>query len=194
MDNVEQIEAGLLNVGYVDAGPADGPAVLLLHGWPYDIHSYEEVAPLLASKGYRVIVPYLRGYGTTRFLSSETFRNAQQSAVALDIVKLMLRHKVEIGHARILVMGLTFKENCPDIRNTKVVDLVKELISLAGEVENLAAQYCAALALGDVRILDEADMCPVLDKFRTYGKQDAADSGLTVGGTLRDAAPKGSRP
>jgi pimeloyl-ACP methyl ester carboxylesterase len=86
---IKQIDAGVLNIGYVEMGPAGGSPVVLLHGWPYDIHSYEEVAPLLASKGYRVIVPYLRGYGTTRFLSSETFRNAQQSAVALDIVKLM---------------------------------------------------------------------------------------------------------
>ncbi len=73
--SLKQIDAGLLNVGYAEAGPADGPAVILLHGWPYDIHSYVDVAPLLASAGYRVIVPYLRGYGTTRFLSSETFRN-----------------------------------------------------------------------------------------------------------------------
>jgi alpha/beta hydrolase fold len=71
----KQMDAGLLNVGYAEAGPARGPAVILLHGWPYDIHSYSDVAPLLASKGYRVIVPFLRGYGTTRFLSNETFRN-----------------------------------------------------------------------------------------------------------------------
>ena len=70
--SMKQIEAGVLNVGYAEAGPADGPAVVLLHGWPYDIHSYVDVAPLLASAGYRVIVPYLRGYGTTRFLSERT--------------------------------------------------------------------------------------------------------------------------
>ena len=75
--SLKQIDAGVLNVGYAEAGPADGPAVILLHGWPYDIHSFVDVAPLLASAGYRVIVPYLRGYGTTRFLSSETFRNGQ---------------------------------------------------------------------------------------------------------------------
>ena len=86
--SLKQIDAGLLNVGYAEAGPADGPAVILLHGWPYDIHSYVDVAPLLASAGYRVIVPYLRGYGTTRFLSSETFRNGQQSVVAVDIIAL----------------------------------------------------------------------------------------------------------
>ena len=74
---LKQIDAGVLNVGYAEGGPGDGPAVILLHGWPYDIHSYADVAPLLAQAGYRVIVPYLRGYGTTRFLSSETFRNGQ---------------------------------------------------------------------------------------------------------------------
>jgi pimeloyl-ACP methyl ester carboxylesterase len=87
--SVKQIDAGLLNVGYAEDGPSGGPAILLLHGWPYDIHSYVDVAPLLASAGYRVIVPYLRGYGTTRFRSSDTFRNGQQSAVALDIIALM---------------------------------------------------------------------------------------------------------
>ena len=82
---LKQIDAGVLNVGYAEAGPADGPAVMLLHGWPYDIHSYVDVAPVLAAAGYRVIVPYLRGYGTTRFLSSETLRNGQPSALAVDI-------------------------------------------------------------------------------------------------------------
>jgi pimeloyl-ACP methyl ester carboxylesterase len=92
---LKQIDAGLLNVGYAEAGPADGPPVLLLHGWPYDIYSFVDVTPLLASAGYRVIVPYLRGYGTTRFLSSETFRNGQPSAVALDIVALMDALKIQ---------------------------------------------------------------------------------------------------
>ena len=93
--SLKQIDAGLLNVGYAEAGPANGPAVILLHGWPYDIHSYVDVAPLLASAGYRVIVPYLRGYGSTRFLSSETFRNGQPSAVAVDIIALMDALKIE---------------------------------------------------------------------------------------------------
>lgn len=85
----KQIDAGVLNIGYADVGPRGGAAVVLLHGWPYDIHSFVDVAPMLAAAGFRVIVPYLRGYGTTRFLSSETFRNAQQSAVALDVIALM---------------------------------------------------------------------------------------------------------
>ena len=85
----KQIDAGVLNVGYIEDGPADGPAVMLLHGWPYDIYSYVDVAPLLAQAGYHVIVPYLRGYGSTRFLSSETFRNGQPAALALDSIALM---------------------------------------------------------------------------------------------------------
>ncbi|MGB3329745.1 MAG: alpha/beta hydrolase [Thermomicrobiales bacterium] len=87
--SLKEIDAGVLRVGYAEDGPADGPPVLLLHGWPYDIHSYVDVAPILAAAGYRVIVPYLRGYGTTRFLRSDAFRNGQQTAVAADIVALM---------------------------------------------------------------------------------------------------------
>jgi pimeloyl-ACP methyl ester carboxylesterase len=86
---LQRVDAGVLNVGYAEAGPADGPAVLLLHGWPYDIHSFVEVAPLLAAAGYRVIMPYLRGYGTTGFLSGETLRNGQQSVLARDAIALM---------------------------------------------------------------------------------------------------------
>lgn len=93
--SLKQIDAGVLNVGYAEAGPADGPVVFLLHGWPYDIHTYVDVAPLLASAGYRVIVPHLRGYGTTRFLSSDTVRNGQQSAIAVDIIALMDALKID---------------------------------------------------------------------------------------------------
>jgi pimeloyl-ACP methyl ester carboxylesterase len=93
--SLKQIDAGVLNIGYAESGPADGPAVILLHGWPYDIHSYADVAPLLASAGYRVIVPYLRGYGTTRFLSSATPRNGQQSVLAVDVVALMDALQIE---------------------------------------------------------------------------------------------------
>jgi len=87
--SLRQVDAGELNVGYAEAGPAGGPVVILLHGWPYDIHSFVDVAPMLAAAGYRVVVPHLRGHGTTRFLSAQTFRNAQQAVVALDIVALM---------------------------------------------------------------------------------------------------------
>jgi hypothetical protein len=92
---LKQIDAGVLNVGYAETGSPNGPAVILLHGWPYDIHSYVDVAPLLASAGYRVIIPYLRGYGTTRFLSGETVRNGQPSVVAVDIIALMDALQVE---------------------------------------------------------------------------------------------------
>jgi pimeloyl-ACP methyl ester carboxylesterase len=92
---VEQIDAGVLNVGYVESGPAAGPAVVLLHGWPYDIHSYVDVAPVLASAGYRVIVPYVRGYGTTRFLSDERLRNGEQAALAVDVTALMDALEIE---------------------------------------------------------------------------------------------------
>jgi pimeloyl-ACP methyl ester carboxylesterase len=93
--SLKQINAGTLNVGYAEVGPADGPAVILLHGWPYDIYSFVDVAPLLAAVGYRVIVPYLRGYGPTRFLSRDTMRNGQQSAVAVDLIALMDALKIE---------------------------------------------------------------------------------------------------
>jgi pimeloyl-ACP methyl ester carboxylesterase len=86
---LKQINAGVLSVGYAEEGPVNGPPVILLHGWPYDIHSYAEPTAILVAKGYRVIVPYLRGYGTTRFLSDQTFRNGQQSALAVDVISLM---------------------------------------------------------------------------------------------------------
>jgi pimeloyl-ACP methyl ester carboxylesterase len=92
---LKQINAGILNVGYAEAGPASGPVVILLHGWPYDIYSFVDVTPSLALAGYRVIVPYLRGYGTTRFLSDETIRNGQQSVVAVDVIALMDALKIE---------------------------------------------------------------------------------------------------
>jgi pimeloyl-ACP methyl ester carboxylesterase len=92
---VQQIEAGLLDVGYVEAGPEQGQPVILLHGWPYDIHSYADVAPALTAAGYRVIVPFLRGYGTTRFLSDETVRNGQQSVLAVDVIALMDELRIE---------------------------------------------------------------------------------------------------
>src|SRR5262245_52335704 len=86
---LKQVDAGVLNVGYAEAGPADGPAVILLHGWPYDIYAFVDVVPALASAGFRVIAPWLRGYGTTRFLSGDTPRNGQQGALATDVIALM---------------------------------------------------------------------------------------------------------
>jgi pimeloyl-ACP methyl ester carboxylesterase len=117
---LKQIDAGLLDVGYAEAGPADGPVVILLHGWPYDIHSFVDVAPLLASAGYRVIIPYMRGHGTTRFLSSATFRNAQQSAVAVDVIALMDALKIhkatiagyDLGGRSACIVAALWPERC----------------------------------------------------------------------------------
>jgi pimeloyl-ACP methyl ester carboxylesterase len=117
---LKQVRAGVLNIGYAEAGPAGGRPVILLHGWPYDIHSFVDVAPLLAAAGYRVIVPYLRGYGTTRFLSPETFRNAQPAAVALDIIALMDALKItkpvfgafDWGARTANIIGALWPERC----------------------------------------------------------------------------------
>jgi pimeloyl-ACP methyl ester carboxylesterase len=133
---LKQINAGVLNIGYAEVGPADGPAVILLHGWPYDIHSYVDVAPLLARAGYRVIVPYLRGYGTTRFLSSETFRNAQQSAVALDVIALMDALKIE----KAILGGFDWGARTVDIIAALWPERCKALVSVSGYlITNLKA-------------------------------------------------------
>jgi pimeloyl-ACP methyl ester carboxylesterase len=126
--SLKQIDAGLLNVGYAEAGPADGSAVILLHGWPYDIYSFVDVAPLLASAGYRVIVPYLRGYGTTRFLSSETFRNAQQSAVALDIIALMDALKIQ----KAIIAGFDWGARTADVMAVLWPERCKAIVSVSG--------------------------------------------------------------
>jgi pimeloyl-ACP methyl ester carboxylesterase len=125
---LKQIDAGLLNVGYAEEGPANGRAVILLHGWPYDIYSFVEVAPLLASAGYRVIVPFLRGYGTTRFLSSETFRNGQQSAVALDTIALMDALKIE----KAVIAGFDWGARSADVIAALWPERCKALVSVSG--------------------------------------------------------------
>ena len=125
---VKQIDAGLLNVGYVEAGPADGLAVMLLHGWPYDIHSYADVAPLLAAEGYRVIAPHLRGHGTTHFLSEKTFRNGQQSALALDAVALM--DALDVDEA--IVAGFDWGARTADIVAALWPERCKGLVSVSG--------------------------------------------------------------
>ena len=127
-DVLKQIDAGVLNVGYAEAGPAGGPPVMLLHGWPYDIHSYSDVAPLLASKGYRVIVPFLRGYGTTRFLSNETFRNGQQSALAVDIIALMDALEIE----KAVVGGFDWGARTANIMAALWPERCKALVSVSG--------------------------------------------------------------
>jgi pimeloyl-ACP methyl ester carboxylesterase len=125
---MKQIDAGVLDIGYAEAGPADGPPVLLLHGWPYDIHSYVDVAPLLASAGYRVIVPYLRGYGTTRFLSSDTARNGQPSVLAIDTVALMDALKIETA----TIAGFDWGARTADIVAALWPERCKALVSVSG--------------------------------------------------------------
>ena len=125
---VKQIDAGLLNVGYAEDGPSDGKPVVLLHGWPYDIHSFVDVAPVLASKGYRVIVPYLRGYGSTRFLASDTFRNGQQSVVALDIIALMDALKIQ----KATVAGFDWGARTADIMAVLWPERCKGLVPVGG--------------------------------------------------------------
>src|SRR5579871_1572368 len=126
--SLKQIEAGLLNVAYAEAGPAEGKPVLLLHGWPYDIHSFVEVAPLLAAAGYRVIVPYLRGYGPTRFLSSQTFRNGQPSAVAVDIISLMDALKIE----KAVIAGFDWGARTANIMAALWPERCKAMVSVSG--------------------------------------------------------------
>jgi len=125
---VRQIDAGLLSVGYAEVGPPQGRAVFLLHGWPYDIHSFVEVAPLLESKGYRVIVPYLRGYGTTRFLSLETMRNGQPSAVAVDLIALLDALKIE----KAIIAGFDWGARTADIVAALWPARCQALVSVSG--------------------------------------------------------------
>jgi len=126
--SLKQIEAGALNVGYAEAGPTNGPPVFLLHGWPYDIHCYVDVAPLLASAGYRAIVPYLRGYGTTRFLSSATPRNGQPSAIAVDMIDLMDALKIE----KAIIAGCDWGARTANIMAALWPERCKAMVSVSG--------------------------------------------------------------
>jgi pimeloyl-ACP methyl ester carboxylesterase len=125
---LKQVDAGVLNVGYAEAGPTDGPAVVLLHGWPYDILSYVEVVPLLAAAGYRAIVPYLRGFGTTRFLSDATFRNGEQAALAVDVIALMDALAIE----RAILAGLDWGARTADIVAALWPERCTGLVSVSG--------------------------------------------------------------
>jgi len=125
---LKQIDAGMLNVGFAEAGPADGRVVLLLHGWPYDIHTYVDVAPLLAAQGYRVIIPYLRGHGTTRFLRENTVRNGQPSVVAVDAVALM----DALGIEQAVLAGCDWGARTADIVAALWPERCKALVSVSG--------------------------------------------------------------
>ena len=125
---LKQIDAGGLNVGYAEAGPAEGPVVILLHGWPYDIHAFVDVAPLLASAGFRVIVPYVRGYGATRFLSTDAFRNGQPSALAVDVIALMDALKIE----KAILAGFDWGARTADIAAALWPERVKALVAVSG--------------------------------------------------------------
>ena len=125
---LKQIEAGVLHVGYAEAGPAEGPAVVLLHGWPYDIHTYVDVAPLLAAAGYRVLVSYLRGYGTTRFLTHATPRNGQQAVLAVDTIALMDALKIE----RAIVAGCDWGARTANILAALWPERCKALVAVSG--------------------------------------------------------------
>jgi pimeloyl-ACP methyl ester carboxylesterase len=124
----KQVDTGVLNVGYAEAGPGGGPPVILLHGWPYDIHSYVDVAPSLGSAGYRVIVPFLRGYGTTRFLAADTFRNGQPSAMAVDTIALMDALQIQ----KAIVAGFDWGARTADIMAALWPERCKALVSVSG--------------------------------------------------------------
>jgi pimeloyl-ACP methyl ester carboxylesterase len=125
---LKQVQTGLLNIGYAEAGPAGGPPVILLHGWPYDIHSFVDVAPLLAARGYRVIVPYLRGCGTTRFLSPDTFRNGEPAAVAVDITAMM----DALGIKSAVIGGFDWGARTGDIIAARWPDRCRGLVTVSG--------------------------------------------------------------
>jgi pimeloyl-ACP methyl ester carboxylesterase len=127
---VKQVDASLLNVGYVEAGPSDGPAVVLVHGWPYDVHSFAEVTPILASAGFHVVVPYVRGYGSTRFLSNDTIRNGQQSALAADTVALMDALGIETA----IVAGFDWGARTADIMAILWPERTRAIVSVSGYI------------------------------------------------------------
>lgn len=125
---IRQIDAGALNVGYAEVGPASGPVVILLHGWPYDIHSFADVAPRLASVGYRVVVPYLRGHGTTRLLASDAVRNGQQAVLAVDVIALMDALKIE----KAIIGGFDWGARSANIVAALWPERCKALVSVSG--------------------------------------------------------------
>ena len=144
---ISQVEAGDLDIGYVDTGPTAGPTVVLLHGWPYDIHSYVEVAPLLAAQGYRSVIPYLRGYGTTRFLSDETVRNGEQAALGLDVVALLDALEIESA----ILAGFDWGARTANIVAALWPERCKGLVSVSGYL-------IGSQAAGQVPLPPEAEL------------------------------------
>jgi pimeloyl-ACP methyl ester carboxylesterase len=170
---VRQIAAGVLDVGYVDVGPAGGRPVVLLHGWPYDIHSYAEVSPALGAAGYRVIVPHLRGYGTTRFLSDDTVRNGQQSALAVDVVELMDALRIESA----IVAGFDWGARSANVVAALWPERCKALVSVSGYlIGNQAA--------------NTAPLPPVAELSWWYQFYFATERGRLGYGTYRDEFAK----
>lgn len=125
---IKQVQAGVLNVAYAEVGPASGPPVILLHGWPYDVHAFDEVAPILAARGYRLIIPFLRGYGATRFLSADTMRNGQPAALAMDAISLMDALKIN----QAILGGFDWGARTADIVAALWPERVKALVSVSG--------------------------------------------------------------
>jgi pimeloyl-ACP methyl ester carboxylesterase len=125
---VKRINTGVLDIAFVEAGPPDGPPVILLHGWPYDVHSFDEVVPILAGRGHRVIVPYLRGYGPTRFLSPDTMRNGQPAALATDAIELMDALKIQ----RAVLAGFDWGGRTADIVAALWPERVRGLVAVSG--------------------------------------------------------------
>ena len=176
---LRQIDAGVLNAGYADVGPANGRPVILLHGWPYDIDSYADVAPLLASTGYRVIVPYMRGCGATHFRSDATFRNGQQPAVALDAIDLMDALKIE----KAILAGYDWGARTADIVAALWPERCKALVSVSGYL------------IGS----PEANKVPLPPKaelawrYQNYLQRNAAASATTNTGTISPSSFGSSR-
>jgi pimeloyl-ACP methyl ester carboxylesterase len=140
-ERLKQVKAGVLNIGYAEAGPPDGPPVILLHGWPYDIYSYVDVAPLLADAGYRVLIPFLRGYGTTTFLSASAMRNGQQAALGNDIIEFMNA----LGVRAAVFGGYDWGARTADIIAALWPERCKALVSVSGYLIGSPAANAAPL-------------------------------------------------
>ncbi len=181
--SLKQVRAGVLDIGYAEAGPADGPAVLLVHGWPYDIHSFVDVAPILAAAGHRVIVPYLRGYGSTRFLSEETPRNGQQSALAVDMIALM----DALGIDKAIVAGYDWGARTVNIMAALWPERCRAMVSVSGYL--IGSQAVPTMTLeGDANGAPHPDPAAYAGKFT--GKYQHRTLSGGIGHNLPQEAPR----